>query len=171
MPNDVKKASEDLGNFQQAALRVARSLSLKYHLSVDEHDQEWQRVNSYIADILKDTHVLYAKLARLQGDFVGAELSELERIAEKVLDLGEVLSQFMKAFHSGDASMFKTKSFGNPDPSQGGGQAPPSPEAPPPPPEGDSERSDVDYESEIRSEEDGEFEEFDSEFSEEKSEE
>lgn len=157
--------SKKLKNFQLAALKTARSLSLKYHLSVDEHDQEWQRVNSYVADILKDTHVLYAKLARLQGDFIGAELSELESISEQVLDLGEVLSKFMKAFHSGDASMLKTKSFGNP------GQAPvppvPSESVPPAPDAPPVERTDDDYESEIRSEEDGEFEEFDEEFDEE----
>ena len=53
----------------------------KHRLSADR-DAEWQRVNSYIADTLKDTHVLYAKLARLQGDFAGAELDQLQKISE-----------------------------------------------------------------------------------------
>ena len=70
-----------------------------------DRDAEWQRVNSYIADVLKDTHVLYAKLARLQGDFIGRELDELEKISESVLSLGEELSQFSKAFYEGKLSM------------------------------------------------------------------
>jgi hypothetical protein len=143
--------------FRKAASGVERAVSLRGHLSVDDRDQEWQRVNSYVADVLKDTHVLYAKLARLQGDFAGPELDDLERISESVLDLGEQLSRFMKAFHDGDATMLKSKLFGGQDvpPDQHGPVPSPVPEAQEPP-----ERSEEDYESEIRSEEDSEFEEF-----------
>lgn len=126
---------------------------------MDERDQEWQRVNSYVADVLKDTHVLYAKLARLQGDFAGSELGELEKISESVLNLGEQLSRFMKAFHEGDATMLKSKIFG------GGSSAPPAPDAPPAPapdapPAPAPERTEDDYELEIRAEEDSELSEF-----------
>lgn len=138
--------------FRKVAIEVERVISLRHRLSVDEHDQEWQRVNSYIADVMKDAHVLYAKLARLQGDFAGPELGELEKISEHVLELGEQLSRFMKAFHEGDANMLQSQVFGG-EPSG----PPPAPEPSPP------ERSDEDYESEIRSEEDMEFEEFETE--------
>ena len=144
-------------SFRKVASGVERAVSLRGRTAMDERDQEWQRVNSYVADVLKDTHVLYAKLARLQGDFAGGELGELESISESVLNLGEQLSRFMKAFHEGDAAMLKSKVFGRGTPSA----APPSPPAPPAPPPGPApERSEEDYESEIRSEAGSEFEEF-----------
>lgn len=133
--------------FASLSSSVERVLALRSHVALDERDQEWQRVNSYIADVLKDTHVLYAKLARLQGDFAGPELTELDRISEKVLDLGEELSRFMKSFHEGDASMLKQNVFGG-EPQAPLEQAPPK------------ERTPEDYESEIRNEEEGEFSEF-----------
>ncbi len=120
-----------------------------------EHDAEWQRVNSYVADVLKDTHVLYAKLARLQGDFIGAELDELEKISSDVLDLGEKLSMFMKAFHEGDATMMKEKSFG------GGQGAPPGTPAPQIPAE--FQRPEEDFDTELDLEGDGDFEGFEEE--------
>ncbi len=128
-----------------------------------EHDAEWQRVNSYIADVLKDAHVLYAKLARLQGDFIGGELNELEKISSSVLELGEKLSLFMKAFHDGDASMMKEKTFGGGDGSGGG--APPG--TPPPQIPNEFKRPEKDFETELDLEGDGDdfkgFEEEDSE--------
>lgn len=66
---------------------------------------EWQRVNSYVADTLKDSHVLYAKLARLQSDFAGEELDRLLQISEAVLTLGEELSGFAKDFYNGRLQM------------------------------------------------------------------
>lgn len=121
-----------------------------------QHDAEWQRVNSYIADVLKDAHVLYSKLARLQGDFIGSELDTLEKIASGVLDLGEQLSTFMKAFHEGDASMMKEKQFGGP----GSGGAPAG--TPPPAIPAEFKRPDGDFETELDLEGDGEeFEGFD----------
>jgi hypothetical protein len=125
-----------------------------------DRDQEWQRVNSYIADVLKDAHVLYSKLARLQGDFIGRERDELEKISENVLDLGEELSHFMKAFHSGEADMLGQTAFG--DDTEG---APPGT----PPPEipgefgGDEELPEGDFGEEIRLEEEGELSEFEEE--------
>ena len=83
--------------------------------SVDE-DAEWQRVNSYIADVLKDCYVLYAKLARLRGDFAGSELTKLSDISEKARDMGAALSVFSKAFTDGEYSMSRKEQFG------GGGQ-------------------------------------------------
>src|SRR5271163_1250610 len=73
-----------------------------------DREAEWQRVHSYIADVLKDTHVLYAKLARLEGDFAGEELVRLERISEAVLTLGNELSAFSKAFYEGKYDMAQT---------------------------------------------------------------
>lgn len=139
--------------FRRVAAAVERSVSLRCNIATDERDQEWQRVNSYVADVLKDTHVLYAKLARLQGDFTGSELEELESVSDKVLELGEQLSRFMKDFHNGAASMLTSKLFG-------GGEGPPGQSGQPAPPAPEPERTEVDYESEIRSEEDGEFSEF-----------
>jgi hypothetical protein len=44
----------------------------------------------------------FAKLARLQTDFAGNELSTLENISERVLDLGRDVSEFSRAFYKGD---------------------------------------------------------------------
>jgi hypothetical protein len=71
--------------------------------------KEWQRVNSYIADVLKDAHVLYAKLARLQSDFAGEELDRLLQISENVLVTGETLSKFSRDFYEGRLEMAKTE--------------------------------------------------------------
>jgi hypothetical protein len=94
-----------------------------------DREAEWQRVHSYIADVLKDTHVLYAKLARLEGDFAGEELVRLERISEAVLALGNELSAFSKAFYEGKYSMADTEfTYGGEGGGEGGeGKAPPAP--------------------------------------------
>ena len=78
-----------------------------------DREAEWQRVHSYIADVLKDTHVLYAKLARLEGDFAGEELTRLERISEAVLQLGNELSAFSKAFYEGKYDMAQSQTYGD----------------------------------------------------------
>lgn len=143
-------------SFSRVAAEVVKALRVAQD-QPSEHDAEWQRVNSYIADVLKDAHVLYAKLARLQGDFIGGELSELEKIAADVLDLGEKLSLFMKAFHNGDASMMKEKTFGGGD---GSGGAPPG--TPPPQIPSEFKRPEEDFETELDLEGDGgDFEGFD----------
>lgn len=99
---------------------------VKARTATVDRDAEWQRVNSYIADVLKDAHVLYAKLARLQGDFVGQELNSLEQISESVLSLGEELSQFSKAFYDGKLQMADSDmAYGTPP-----GQSPPEQEVP-----------------------------------------
>lgn len=126
-----------------------------YAAQAPERDAEWQRVNSYIADVLKDAHVLYSKLARLQGDFIGPEQAELEAISSKVLDLGEELSAFMKAFHKGEASMMKEKQFGG---QEGGGGAPPG--TPPPSIPKEFARPEEDFETELDLEGEGDFEEY-----------
>src|SRR5271166_2508593 len=84
-----------------ATLSAEVARTLRQHNAALDRDAEWQRVHSYIADVLKDTHVLYAKLARLEGDFAGEELTRLERISEAVLQLGNELSAFSKAFYEG----------------------------------------------------------------------
>ncbi len=109
--------------------KIAANISgrIRRHISKDR-DGEWQRVNSYIADTLKDTHVLYAKLARLQGDFAGAELSQLQKISEAVLVLGEELSVFSKEFYQGKYEMQESEFvYGDT-----GGAPVPNPEAAPP---------------------------------------
>lgn len=145
--------------------QIAKSVASRVETAAaKDRDQEWQRVNSYIADVLKDVHVLYSKLARLQGDFVDPERSTLESVSENVLDLGEELSRFMKAFHTGEADMLGQSSFGG---GEGG-----APEGTPPPmipgefdeaPMGDEEapkeNSEEDFDTEISLEEDDEFEE------------
>ncbi len=129
--------------------KVAKTVSNNLHrntLSVADRDAEWQRVNSYIADVLKDAHVLYAKLARLQGDFAGAELDGLQKISEAVLILGDELSTFSKDFYEGKYLMQQSEfTYGEqggapiPNPGAGTPQPPPPPDKkgpPPPPPDG-----------------------------------
>jgi len=119
-------------------------------VATSDHDAEWQRVNSYIADVLKDSHVLYAKLARLQGDFDGEEMARLSRISEAVLAIGDELSTFSKAFYEGKYQMLQSEfSYGGgegggggaPGAPQGGspqGGAPQGGETPPAPPTGEA---------------------------------
>jgi hypothetical protein len=134
--------------FQEAAGRLREA-------AAKDRDQEWQRVNSYIADVLKDAHVLYSKLARLQGDFVGRERDQLERISESVLDIGEELSHFMKDFHSGDADMLGQTAFG-----EEGGGAPAGTPPPQIPSEFEESLEEEDFGDEIRLEEEAELSEF-----------
>jgi hypothetical protein len=145
---------------RRAASRVASS---EVRIANDR-DADWQRVNSYVADVLKDTHVLFAKLARLQGDFAGDELAEIQRISEGVLGIGQDLSKFSKSFDKGELSMVESnfkygEQGGAPisGPPQEGPPAPPPPANPapppaPPPPAPEGEDEDEDEEDE----EDGE---------------
>ncbi len=124
-----------MSHFAHVAAQVHSALQSRLGAAVDM-DAEKQRVNSYIADILKDSHVLYAKIARLQGDFKGTEAEQLFELGQKVLGLGDELSRFAKAFSDGEASMADT-SFSYGDDGSGGGQAPaPAPEQAPAPKEG-----------------------------------
>lgn len=143
----------------------------------DERDPEWQRVNSSIADVLKDTGVLFSKLARLQGDFAGIERAKLEEIGNKVRDLTDELSKFSSDFYNGELNMRTSETpFNYGGPAQGGGNqggggapppAPPTPAPAPPAEGGESEapkshsEEEFDVEAEI-SEEDAKLdEEFD----------
>lgn len=122
-----------MSQFAHVAAQVQAAVQSRLGAAVDM-DAERQRVNSYIADVLKDSHVLYAKLARLQGDFKGQEAEDLFAIGQKVLNLGDELSRFAKAFREGEAQMADT-SFAYGDE---GGASQPSPEpAPAPEPEGE----------------------------------
>ncbi len=99
-----------MSRFASVAEDVAKQVSL--HLAAADRDADWQRVNSYIADVLKDAHVLYAKLARLQGDFAGGELDELEKISEGVLAIGGKLARFSKAFYEGTVELHEKGVYG-----------------------------------------------------------
>jgi hypothetical protein len=107
-----------------AALAADVELAIRRQTAAVDREAEWQRVHSYIADVLKDTHVLYAKLARLEGDFAGEELTRLERISEAVLQLGNELSAFSKAFYEGKYDMAQSQTYGEGDGGGGGGEAP-----------------------------------------------
>lgn len=98
--------------------RISHEISVSLRKAASDKNADWQRVNSYIADILKDAHVLYAKLARVQGDFSGQELDNLEKISEDVLSIGGKLSAFSKAFYEGKANMSEDETFGDADSSQ-----------------------------------------------------
>jgi hypothetical protein len=100
----------NMSHFANVARDVVNTLNTR--VAATDRDAEWQRVNSYIADVLKDAHVLYAKLARLQGDFAGKELDELEKISEGVLAIGGKLSTFSKSFYEGAASMIQEDVYG-----------------------------------------------------------
>lgn len=107
--------------FASVAAEVQREISNIPVVASTDRDAEWQRVNSYIADVLKDSHVLYAKLARLQGDFTGHELRELEKISEDVLSVGEMLSHFSKNFYDGKINMADSQTQYGDDGGGGGG--------------------------------------------------
>jgi len=164
---EKSSAGQPVRNFSRVAAAVEARLSGNIRLAAEDRDQEWQRVNSYVADVLKDAHVLYAKIARLQGDFTGSELGHLEKIGERVLDLGEELSKFMKAFHEGQFNMADAVQFGGPS---GAPPGTPPPAIPSEFKEGEkgekgegAGKTEEEYEKEIRNEEGGEFEEFEEE--------
>jgi hypothetical protein len=122
-----------MSHFSQVAAQVQAAVQSRLGAAVDM-DAERQRVNSYIADVLKDSHVLYAKLARLQGDFKGKEAEDLFQIGQKVLALGDELSRFAKAFREGEAQMADTTfAYGD----EGGAPQPAPEPAPEPEPEGE----------------------------------
>jgi hypothetical protein len=123
-----------MSNFSKTATEISDKLN---RVAVVDVNAEWQRVNSYIADALKDASLLYSKLARLQGDFIDKELEELQVISENILSIGDSLSSFSKAFYEGRYEMVDVKSYR--DNSGGGAPAPISApegnsETPPPPP-------------------------------------
>jgi hypothetical protein len=105
---DVQKAlsGHSRTEFSRIASEVRDTVG---RIATEDHDAEWQRVNSYVADVLKDSHVLYAKLARLQGDFSGEELARLSKISEAVLAVGDELSTFSKAFYEGKYEMLQSE--------------------------------------------------------------
>lgn len=122
-----------MSNFSKISAEIAQDLANKRIGASKDQDAEWQRVYSYIADSLKDLHVLFAKLARLQGDFAGEELSNLEKVSESVLMIGDELSRFSKAFYHGKYNMQKSEMiYGGEDSSPAPQQSPipqPAPES------------------------------------------
>jgi hypothetical protein len=135
----VAPVSTQVKRSRLASLAAEVNATLVRKAAAVDRDAEWQRVHSYIADVLKDTHVLYAKLARLEGDFGGEELTRLERVSEAVLQLGNELSGFSKAFYEGKYDMAQSdfaygeKHNKGPDGDAGKGDAPP-----PPPPDAEA---------------------------------
>lgn len=149
-----------MSDFATVAAEVQKNLVQKFRFSTDENDAEFQRVHSAIADVLKDAHMMYSKLVRLQGDFRGQEQDRLVQISEAVLSIGDELSSFDKSFYDGKLKMVQNDFTYGGDPSQG--QAPPQApppaapggDAPPPPvpfgqaPEEAGEEPDEDYSEE-----------------------
>ncbi len=120
--------------------KVAREVH--WNITAVDRAAEWQRVNSAIADILKDQSMSYSKLARLQGDFAGPELDNLQKIAESILMIGDEMSKFAKSFYDGKFRMQESEivygeqggaPMKNPDASSEGTIAPPADKGPPPP--------------------------------------
>ena len=108
-----------MSNLAKVSRQVLLAMSNPRLAAVDK-EADRQRVNSYIADVLKDAHVLYAKLARLHGDFGGTELKELEKVSEVVLSIGGKLASFSKAFNEGKAKMNEPDVYGEGSSSGGG---------------------------------------------------
>lgn len=142
------------------------SVSNEVHLSLGgnpiiagaERDAEWQRVNSAIADVLKDSSVLFSKLARLQGDFTGRERDELEDIGNEVRGVTDKLSKFSSEFYAGELEMRTSDTPFNYGGPPAGGGAPPVPAPPVPAPVHTDE--DFDVEAEISDEDSSLDEEF-----------
>jgi hypothetical protein len=144
-PNKVLKVSR----LATASNEVLQALGVKTAKSDVERNSEWQRVNSSIADVLKDSSVLFSKLARLQGDFTGPERDELEDIGNDVRSISDRLSKFSSEFYAGELNMR------TPETPFSYGQAPPPPDAGPPtptPPTPPREDEDFDVEAEISDE-------------------
>jgi hypothetical protein len=151
-----------MDNFNKVASKISSKLlggrtpRMANDKSPQERDSEWQRVNSGIADVLKDAHVLYSKMARLQGDFIGKEREKLEEISENILSIGNELSEFIKSFHDGSFEMQSDSYFGSPN---GAPQGTPPPQIP----QEFESRSEMDLDSEIDEDEEDDMGEFDQE--------
>ncbi len=91
---------------------IAKEVQQNIRVSLIDKNVEWQRVYSLIADLLKDQGMTFAKLARLQGDFEGEELKLLEQLSERVLEIGNDLSDFVRAFYEGKYTIQKETAFG-----------------------------------------------------------
>lgn len=114
--------------FQRVASEIQANLLKRI---ATDRDAEWHRVNSSIADILKDSSMLFSKLARLQSDFVGSELEQLEDVSDKILTLGQEMAQFARAFYEGDFAMNPSETvYGNPQVQPGQPVQPQVPQAP-----------------------------------------
>lgn len=166
-PVESPKASS---HFASVSTDIHKSLGGNPIIAGAERDAEWQRVNSAIADVLKDSSVLFSKLARLQGDFAGKERDELEDIGNEVRGVTDKLSKFSSEFYAGELNMRTSDTpfnyGGAPGGGAPGGGAPPpgggAPGAPPPaPPPPAHTEEDFDVEAEISDEDsslDKEFE-------------
>ena len=109
--------------FSRVAAEVHSTISGKTTISAVNKDAEWQRVNSYVADTLKDSAMLYSKLARLQADFIGEELDRLKKISEVVLNINNELSSFSEAFNAGKLDMAESEyQYGQQPGQQPGGE-------------------------------------------------
>ena len=91
-----------MSEFARIASQVHNKLS---RTAAADKDQEWQRVNGQLADLLKDIFMANSKVARIQADFKGEELDRLMKISEAVMALGEELASFFKAFYEGRLEM------------------------------------------------------------------
>lgn len=103
--SDVSATLGSLNTSKFAKVAVQVRDNLLSNRTAADKDSEWQRVNSYIGDVLKDAHTLYAKLVRLQGDFTGIELDKLEKVSEATLAIGDELSVFARDFTDGKYEM------------------------------------------------------------------
>lgn len=113
--------------FNRLSSDIRRELVTERVSALVNKDPEWQRVNTYIADVLKDSHTLYAKITRLQSDFDGKELQALQMIAEGVLKMGDQLSIFAKNYYEGKLNSAQV-SYGDTEaPSTPDAEAPPAP--------------------------------------------
>jgi hypothetical protein len=180
IPSEPKPQNDSLEKPRKAS--IFSKISSEIHLALggetpNERDPEWQRVNSAIADVFKDSGVLFSKLARLQGDFAGSERAQLEEIGNEVRDLTDKLSKFSSDFYNGDLNMKASQTpfnYGGPAPGgggapQGGGAPPPAPAPPAPSPESNPaappipthDDEDFDVEAEISDEDSSLDEEYD----------
>ena len=109
-------------NFEDITTMIKDSYGI-HRIAVENEDADWQRVNSYVADIVKDIMLTYSKLARLRSDFVGSELAKIGGVSNKVREVGEIMLAFSKAFNANEYSIAK-KEHGEKDSedySEGGG--------------------------------------------------
>lgn len=151
-----READDGQGGQNDAPQPAPAPTSAPAPAPANARDTEWYRVNSYIADILKDLAMTYSKIARLQQDFTGKENDDLSKIAEKILSLGGEMGEFMKAFHEGESSMVQEQVFGGTPNNAVPANAPP-PEIP-----AEFQKPEEDFEAELNLEgDDEELKDFD----------
>ncbi len=97
--SSLKKISKEILSKTRNAFS---SLSKDIEMRVASNESFWQKTNTSIADVLRDSSSVYAKLSKLQGDFEGKDAENISEMAKEYLSLTDRISEFSSKFKAGE---------------------------------------------------------------------